>query len=232
MRSQQDKAIIESYISDPYQVHDFISESEREALIEFFNSNQRHVHKHTGPVTVDITQEELKSEPFKSILERLERVIGPFRVWTALYFKTDRPHIIHNDDAFNNPLCYKGINIPLQFEGSSECPELCFFDQYYLDGPSKFFKGSSDIKAFYNLSVYDYSEVKNLSEQPFPDDIRANYFPTMPQTWLEGLSFNSAFTQTLGSITVFDTVRLHCASDFRLKGITSKLGLSIFTEKL
>ena len=232
MRSQQDKAIIEGYMGDPYQVHHFITENERRGLIEFFNHSQRHVHKHTGPVTVDITPDELGAEPFKSILDRLETVIGPFRVWSALYFKTDRPHIIHNDDAFNNPVCYKGINIPLQFEGSTECPELCFFDQYYLNGPSKFFKGSNDIKPFYNLPVYDYSEVKNLSDHPFPQDIKSRYFPTMTDTWLEGLSFNSAFTQTLGSITVFDTVRLHCASDFRLKGITSKLGLSIFTEKI
>ncbi len=236
MRSDSDKKIIESYISDPYQVANFITDDERLALIDFFNNSERHVHKHTGPITIDVTQDELNAEPFKSILERLRSVIGDFRVWTALYFKTDRPHIIHNDDAFNYPLCYKGINIPLDFEteekGTIAYPELCFFDQYYLEGPSKFFKGSSDIKAYYNLSVYDYSDVRNLSTEPFPEDIKQLYFPTMKDSWLEGLSFNSAFTQAYGSITVFDTVRLHCASDFRLKGITSKLGLSIFTEKI
>lgn len=235
MRSEQDKKIIAGNIGDPYQIADFITQSERQALIDFFNNSERHVHKHTGPVTIDVTQDELAGEPFNGILERLQSVIGPFRVWTALYFKTDRPHIIHNDDAFNYPLCYKGINIPLDFEidhaDPVTYPQLCFFDQYYLDGPSKFFKGSSDIKAFYNLSVYDYSEVRNLSSVPFPADIKQKYFPSMPDSWLEGLSLNSAFTQTPGSITVFDTVRLHCASDFRLNGIDGKLGLSIFTER-
>lgn len=236
MRSEQDKKIIESNIGDPYQIADFITDDERQALIHFFNQSERHVHKHTGPVTIDVTQDELGQEPFKSILGRLRPVIGEFRVWTALFFKTDRPHIIHNDDAFNYPLCYKGINIPLDFEtdrkGPIAYPELCFFDQYYLEGPSKFFKGSSDIQAYYNLSVYDYSEVRNLSAEPFPEDIKQRYFPTMKDSWLEGLSLNSAFTQAFGSITVFDTVRLHCASDFRKLGITSKLGLSIFTERI
>ncbi len=233
MRSQQDRETIESYLSDPYQITNFITEDERLALIDFFNNNERHVHKHTGPITIDVTQDELAQEPFKSILERLRPIIGDFRVWSALYFKTDRPHIIHNDDSFDNPVCYKGINIPLEFGGDAdEYPELCFFDQHYLEGPAKFFKGSSDIKSFYNLSVYDYKDVKRLSSDPFPSDIKQRYFPTMRDSWLEELSFNSAFTQGYGSITVFDTVRLHCASDFRLKGITSKLGLSIFTEKI
>jgi hypothetical protein len=231
MRSQEDKDIIESYINDPFQIQDFITEDERVELIEFFNASSK-IHKHTGPITVDVTQEELAYDPFKSILERLVDVIGPFRVWSALFFKTDRPHIIHNDDSFSWPVCYKGVNIPLQFEGSDDVPELCFFNQYYLDGPSKFFNGSSNIKSFYNLSVYDYSDVKNLSNEPFPIDIKERYFPKMNPTWLDGLSFNSAFKQTLGSITVFDTVRLHCASDFRLNSIKSKIGLSIFTEKL
>jgi hypothetical protein len=234
MRSQQDKDIIKSYISEPYQIMDFIKPEEIKALIDFFYSSDRHVHKHTGPVTIDVTQDELKEAPFKDILERLKPIIGDFRVWASLYFKTERGHIIHNDDAFNFPVCYKGINIPLENTGEFHgYPELCFFDQYYLEGPSKFFKGSTDIKPFYNLSVYDYSDVVNLTDRPFPEEIRQKYFPNLKESWLEGLSFNSSFVQVPGSIVIFDTVRLHCASDFKSNNnITSKLGLSIFTEKL
>jgi len=234
MRSNEDKKIIEGYLSDPYQIADFITDDERQALIDFFNDSERHVHKHTGPRTLDVKQEDLQLEPFKSILERLKPIIGDFRVWTSLYFKTERGHIIHNDDAFNFPVCYKGINIPLEYHGNFDSyPELCYFDQYYLEGPSKLFKGSTDIKPFYNLSVYDYSEVKNLSDVSFPEETRQKYFPSMPKSWLEGLSLNSSFIQVPGSIVIFDTVRLHCASDFKANNnITSKLALSIFTEKI
>ncbi len=234
MRSQQDRETIESYLSDPYQIMDFVAPNEIKALIDFFNGSDKHVHKHTGPVTIDVTQEELQQAPFKDILDRLKPIIGDFKVWASLYFRTERGHIIHNDDAFNYPVCYKGINIPLEYHGEYDSyPELCFFDQYYLEGPSKFFNGSSDIKAFYNLSVYDYKDVKNLSGVPFPEETRQKYFPNMKESWLEGLSFNSSFVQVPGSIVIFDTVRLHCASDFKVNNnITSKLALSIFTEKL
>ena len=47
--------------------------------------------------------------------------------------------------------------------------------------------------------------------------------------WLQGLSFNSYFPWTIGSIIAFDSLQLHCASDFTKHNIKSKLGISIFT---
>jgi hypothetical protein len=48
--------------------------------------------------------------------------------------------------------------------------------------------------------------------------------------WLEGLSVHCYFPWTIGSIIAFDSLRLHCSSNFKNIGIKRKIGLSIFTE--
>ena len=157
--------------------------------------------------------------------------LGEFKVFTALFFYTERPHIIHNDDSFSFPRCYKGINIPLEFTGdTSSIPCLCFFEQYYLEGPAKFFNGSTDIDSCYNAHVYEYSQVRNLSSTPITSYIKQEFLSHIKPKWLEGLSINKILAWKPGDVTVFDTVRLHCASNFRQQEIKSKLALSIFTE--
>jgi hypothetical protein len=116
-------------------------------------------------------------------------------------------------------------------EGFSEThPKLCFFDQFYFHGPSKFFNGDTTIPTYYNKQVYDYKDINGLVSTPFVDN--DNYFTHLKLQWLEGLSLHSALDWVPGNAIVFDSVRLHCASDFRKLGIKSKLGISIFTKKL
>jgi hypothetical protein len=50
--------------------------------------------------------------------------------------------------------------------------------------------------------------------------------------WLEGLSLHSTLDWVPGNIMIFDSLRLHCASDFRKLGIRSKTAISIFTKKI
>lgn len=231
MRTQEDKDWIEKNLTTPYSVPNFISAEEQQALIDFFKHSKDRVHKNTGPITLDLTQEQLAQDPFISIINRLRSVIGEFKVFTALFFYTERPHIIHNDDSFSYPRCYKGINIPLEFTGDTiSVPCLCFFEQYYLEGPAKFFNGSTNIEPFYNSHVYEYSQVKNLSTQPFSEFFRQEFLGHIKPDWLQGLSINRVLPWKPGDISIFDTVRLHCASNFRSQEIKSKLALSIFTE--
>jgi hypothetical protein len=109
-------------------------------------------------------------------------------------------------------------------------PSLCFFDQFYFHGPAKFFKGDVDIPTYYNKPVYDYKDINGLVNTPFVDN--DNHFTHLKSKWLEGLSLHSVLDWVPGNALVFDSVRLHCASDFRKLGIKSKLGISIFTKKL
>ena len=48
--------------------------------------------------------------------------------------------------------------------------------------------------------------------------------------WLSGLTFWGTLDWRPGNALIFDSTRLHCASDFRQQGIKSKLGISIFTK--
>jgi hypothetical protein len=233
MRSQEHKDIIAANMSQPFSVEGFLSEEERQELINVYRSNQAKIYKNTGPVTVNV-EGDLKDHPiFLNILERLKPYIGDkFEVYTSFFFYVERAHIIHNDDAFNFPLVYKGICLPLEVgyvDQPTGYPHLCFFDQYYLEGPSKFFKGSKEIPTYYNKCVYEYSEVQNKSSVPFPEVIRKEYLSHLQPSWLDELSFNSAQLWKPGNAIIFDTTRLHVASDFLKKGIKYKLGISIFT---
>lgn len=234
MRTDRDKLEIESTISDTFTIENFISETEREELIDYFKQGT-HTHKNTGPVTLDVAITEFDNGVFKDILDRLEGYIGKTKVFSSLFFYVERPHIIHNDDSFSYPVCYKGINIPLELEyveSDTGYPNLVFYDQYYLEGPAKFFNGSSDIPTYYNQCVYEYGSVKNLSTVPIDGYTRSKYLTHLKSEWLQGLSVETITRWRPGDVTVFDTVRLHSSNDFKRQGIKSKLGLSIFTEKL
>ena len=231
-RSDSDKQKIEANISAPYQIENFITEEERTLLINFFKSSDEKIKKNTGPLTLGVSHEQLKLPFFQSILERLKPILGDVEVFTCLFFYVEYPHIIHNDDSFDLPLCYKGVNIPLEIDKPDDAPypALCFFDQYYLEGPAKFFNGSTSVATYYNTQVYEYSDVKNKTDVPFDENIRLTNFSHIKPMWLEGLSFNSKFENIPGNVIIFDTVRLHCASNFMDKGVKSKLGLSVFTK--
>lgn len=233
MRSTADKLKIKNTIGPTFTVPNFISESERLALIDYFNGGE-HTYKNTGPVTLNVSASEFEQPLFRNILDRIEPYIGKVKVFSSLFFKVNKPHIIHNDDSYSYPMCYKGINIPLELQGDdlSDNPSLVFYDQYYLEGPAKFFNGSSNIPTYYNECVYDYNSVLNLSSTAFDTDFHTKHLSHLKNEWLNGLSVESVTTWKPGDITVFDTVRLHSSNNFVKQGITSKLGLSIFTEKL
>ena len=177
---------------------------------------------------------------FKTFPDNDNRVFGNEKILFVLYpdseiyhgmfFYVERPHIIHNDDNREKwPKIYKAFNIPLKYDGEEE-PHLCFFDQVYLNGPSKFFKGETEVETYYNTIVNDYKDVLGKTDEPFDPIMKEKYLTHLKDEWLEGLSFNSAHSWRPGNAIVFDCCRLHCASDFTKKSIKSKLGISIFTK--
>jgi hypothetical protein len=228
MRTQEQINNIKRHFSDPYSVENFVSTDDIAELISIYDQNNKTI-KNTGPVTVDINT--LLDEPvFQRLLAGIRTEIGPFEFTAGLFFKTDYPHVIHNDDTFELPnTVYKAITIPLAVEGTG-IPKLCFFDQCYFHGPAKFFNGDNNIPTYYNQQVYDYTNVDNVVDQPFIDEHQ--YFTHLKPHWLQGLSLHSAIDWIPTQAIIFDSVRLHCASDFRQLGIKSKLGLSIFTKRL
>lgn len=243
MRTTEQIEFIKSKTTDPYSVDDFLSDEEVNYLISLFENNQddnttidsqKKIYKNTGPITLDMRKFE-NDIVYRTVLKRLEEYIGPFEVSNAFFFTTNYPHIIHNDDTFElNPNVYRGITLPLRLDTDGELtylPYLCFFDQYYFHGPSKFFKNEKFIETYYNKCLYEYSDVDGLVDTPIDDETIQKYFTHVKPSWLEGLSLHSVEPWKIGSALIFDSTRLHCASDFRKLGIKSKLGISIFTNR-
>jgi hypothetical protein len=234
MRSQEDIARIKSRITDPYSIKDFLSLEDVNHLIGLFESQKtapNTVYKNTGPVTLDI-KDYLDDIVISKLIVKLKNEIGNFEITAGFFFTTNYPHIIHNDDTFELPSSvYKGITIPLKTYGSDRVPDLCFFDQFYFQGPAKFFNGDTDIPTYYNRQVYDYVDVDGkIVGMLIDESTRCQYFTHLKTNWLKGLTLWGTLKWKPTSALIFDSVRLHCASDFRQQGITHKLGISIFTK--
>lgn len=228
---------IKESFSNPDMIENFVSDEEINHLVSIFeNSDDRNaplIYKNTGPISLDI-QNYLTDRIIEKIIKKIKEKIENFEITAAFFFKTDYPHIIHNDDTFELPdSVYKAINIPLKFYGDfKEVPKLCFFDQCYYHGPAKFFYGDTDLPTYYNKQVYEYTDVEGISDIPFDKKTYLKYFTHLDYSWLHGLNLKCVIDQQIGSAIIFDSVRLHCSNDFRKQGIQSKLALSIFTKKL
>jgi len=230
IRTNDQKEKIISRFTDAYVVDNFLTKSEITALIKLFNSEKDKIYKNTGPVTCSITDKDL----FNSLMSKVTAEVGDCRCFASLFFYVETPHIVHNDDLFTFPSLYKAFTLPLEINYIAEntgYPSLCIFEQYYLNGPSKFFKGSKDVPTYYNKQVYDYSDVQNLKYTGIDRSIKQDYLSHLKDSWLDGLTIHKILPWKPGSAIVFNSAQLHCASNFKHQGIRSKLGISIFTEK-
>lgn len=239
MRTQEEIDRIKSRFSEPYVIYGLLTEADIKHLVSIFrthnqdkiNGYEGKIKKNTGPVTLGL-EPFLEDPVVKKIFSRLKEHIGEFEMNAGFFFETDFPHIIHNDDTFDLKDVYKGITIPLMLEGDyTELPKLCFFDQCYFNGPAKFFAGDSDIPTYYNKQLYEYSEVEGVTTKPFDKTVYDKLLTHLRYKWLSGLSLHSSLEWKPTTALVFDSVRLHCASDFRKLGIKSKMAISIFTRK-
>jgi len=236
MRTPEQISEIEKTFEDPYVILNFISEEEIQHLIAIYKNadskNSPLVYKNTGPVTLDLLPY-INDVVIDTILKKIKTIIGDYEITAAFFFKTDYPHIVHNDDTFELPSgVFKAINIPLNFYGNTESvPKLCFFDQCYFHGPAKFFYGDNNVPTYYNTQIYDYADVENIIEGSINTELYQKYFTHLKPAWLNGLSLKSVIDQHKGSAIIFDSVRLHCSNDFRRQGIKSKIALSIFTKR-
>ena len=240
MRTAEQISKIKDTIQDPKIITEFLSEEDINHLINLYDNSDAvnspyngKIKKNTGPETLDLTQF-LSDTVIKNIFEKIKKEIGPYDIVSAFFFKTDYPHIIHNDDSFELPdNVYKAITLPLKIYGENIIgyPSLCFFEQFYFHGPSKFFKGEKFIPTYYNKQIYNYENIENLADSKINERLYRKYFTHVKRAWLEGLSFHSAIKWIPGSAIIFDSVRLHCASDFRQVGIKEKLAISVFTKR-
>jgi hypothetical protein len=232
MRTPEQINHIQKTISDPYLVADMISHDDLIHLINIFKNDPNKIKKNTGPITLNLAPH-FDDLVVKKIIDRLKIYIGDFEITASFFFETDYPHVIHNDDTFELPdSVYKAITLPLELDNfNGVYPKLCFFDQFYFHGPAKFFQKEIDIPTYYNQCIYDYKNVDRwVKDAYFDDTVRRMYLQHLKPKWLTGLTFWGALDWKPGNAIIFDSTRLHCASDFRPLNITKKIGISIFTK--
>lgn len=74
--------------------------------------------------------------------------------------------------------------------------------------------------------IADYSEVDNINDRPFPEQVRQAYCQHIAAQDLHGLTFDTYVPWQPGSAIVFDRTQIHCTGN----GDLGKLGLTVFTD--
>jgi len=225
MRSQDKIDKLQKTHSRPFSVQGII---EVDPLLDYYFSNQQDViKKNTGPSVLNMDTNHVLLKP---IINEMQKNLKPFEVRTAHFFDVTFPHIIHNDDQFHYPESYKAFTLPLKIYGDSTDIKLVIFDQYYYGGPAKFFNGEQKTEAvYYNAPLTEYSQVHHCNTNGIDDNFKKGYLSHLKDKWTEGLSVNTTLNWTIGNLLCFDSLALHCSTDFRNKNIERKIGLSIFT---
>jgi len=198
-------------------------------LLDYYFDNQASVvQKTTGPRVLRVDPDEVTFAP---LVSTLMRHIGDCKIRYMHFFDVTTPHIIHNDDEFEYPDCYKAFTIPLKIYGASDDVKLFVFDQYYYGGPAKFVNGedASEFAVHYNTFLTDYSGVENCTSEQIDAQVKLEYLSHLQDDWLQGLSIADSLSWRVGNALCFDSLALHCSSDFTAKGIERKIGMSIFT---
>ena len=156
-RTQEDKDFILDRLEETYYIENFINKDDIKEIIEIFNKAENKVHKNTGPITSAITN--YKLPVMRKITDKINNLYPDSEIYYGMYFYVERPHIIHNDDNREKwTKIYKAFNLPLKYDGETE-RNLCFFDQCYLEVPSKFCNGEKDVKTYYTTIVNDYKDL-------------------------------------------------------------------------
>ena len=199
-------------------------------LLNQFN-NSTVIENNTGPVVMNYSPDrEGIEEWFTPVQKFVDNLIGESLVWGSNIFRVERPHIIHNDDYEEKIYdIFKTVVIPLEI---SKPTNFVVFDQYYLDGPVKCFRGYENVpETYYNKSLTDYSDIVNFTDEPFNEAIYKEYLTHVPYEALHGLTVEAIVRWQPGDAITFDMGKLHSAVNFKEHGIDYKIGYSIFTGK-
>lgn len=227
-RSKEEIDKIKQHESPPFVIENAV---DVELFLQYYTENKNKIiQKNTGPRVFTIPPEDISL--FYSLQILLKEYTGEFKVRNAHFFETEVPHVIHNDDVFEDSKPYKAFTIPLKIFGSSNDIKLILFDQYFYHGPAKFFNGdTSEREVFYNKSITTYENLAYTNNNGIDKEIQGRYLTHCKNKWLEGLSINTMLDWTVGNILCFDSLQLHCSSDFTTQGVYKKIGLSVFTVK-
>ena len=200
MRTQEDKEkILDRYKPTKYLV-DEISPNMIGYLLDHFRGSEKIVkYKQAGtagPMVVNYSPDRDKKQNwFDPVQEKVWDILGSnCYVWGSNIFRVEKPHILHNDDYEEKiyPI-YKTLVLPLEV---SKPTNFVTFDQAYLDGPVKLFRGYDPVpESYYNKSLTDYSNIVNYTDKPFDKATHEKYLSHIPYQTLHGLTVEKVVLQ-------------------------------------
>jgi len=236
MRTLEEKEkILDRYKPTHYKVGVVSKEMIGYLLDKFRGSEKIIKYKEAGskgPVVMNYSPDREGMKPwFEPVQDLVWDLLGSnCYVWGSNIFRVEKPHIAHNDDYTekNYPI-YKTVVLPLEI---SKPTNFVTFDQAYLDGPVKLFRGYDPVpESYYNKSLTDYSDIINYTDKPFDKEMHEKYLSHIPIEALHGLTVEKVVSWTPGNAIIFDMGRIHSASNFITQDIKYKIGYSIFTAK-
>lgn len=230
MRTQQQIDKVKEGQGDPFLMETVVSKQEINSILDFYFNSNNVIKKNTGPKVLQLKE---NNQILAPIIQRIKIEVGDFDIRYAHVFDVTAPHMIHNDDINEYPDSYKAFTIPLKIYGDTDDISLVVFDQYYYGGAVKFVNGEDTTgwQTYYNQYLTDYSNVEGINNRSVDINFRKKYLTHLKDSWIEGLSIRKKLSWKVGGILCFDSLALHCSTDFRNVGVSRKIGLSIFTLK-
>lgn len=228
MRTQEQIARVKQGEGDPFLMTTTVTQQEIDNILEFYFNSNDVIEKNTGPKVLKIEEDNPVLAP---IIKRIKNEVGDFDIRYAHVFDVTAPHMIHNDDVDEYPDSYKAFTMPLKIYGNTADISLVVFDQYYYGGAVKFVNGENteNWQAYYNQYLTNYDNVEGTNNKGIDTVFRKKYLTHLEDSWIKGLSVKQALPWKIGGILCFDSLALHCSTDFRNVGVERKIGLSIFT---
>ena len=227
IRTLNQNELIKKNHSASKQYVNALTENDINDLINYYLESDEIIKKNTGPKVLFLKPD---YPIFQKVKNFVENNLDNYKIRSIHFFDTQYPHMIHNDDDYNHPMAYKAFVFPLKIIGQGSDAKFVTFDQYYYNGPAKFLnREHMNKKVFYNMPVTCYTNVAYKSNKLIEENFKKEYLSHLKDEWLEGLSIEQVFDWKVGSAICFDSLRLHCASNFKSKNINSKIGLSVFT---
>jgi len=234
LRNNETKQEILSRLEPTKVIQNCLPKTLHHKLLDAYWTGDKN-QKNTGPITVDYFPNKMEhTDWWLEVKEFITEYIGDHGCFASNFYHVKHPHVLHNDDSIRwVPRLHKTVVIPLEISAPTN---FAVFDQCYLDGPVKLRHGGDPNKnaemrnTYYNQNLLDNSVLINYTGVEFDKDTWTKYFTHLPYERFYGLSVESIVTWNPGDIIIFDTARIHCASNFLQHGITEKIGYSIFTN--
>lgn len=206
-----------------------LTEEQRLALIDCFKNNAQFIEYPGRSFGLDL------GPALEIVKPIIDKVLGQ-DTWTVAggnFFETSTGYRVHADTGKDGPeLVWQTFVFPLSMEAKPvSAPEnvrLLILDQTWSGDAAFFLRGSPDEPNEYNIVVNNYKEVGELGDGY--DGMLLQWCPHLNPSNFLGLSVDKNLQWIPGVPMTFPRNRLHVSSAFPRQGITSKLGLSIFTS--